>query len=126
MENNILVIDDDKVIRDSFVLTFEDSAVKVTTAKDGIEGLNLFRKNHYNIVFLDLKMPGMSGVEVLEKMNQVKKDALIYIITAFHQEFFDELIRIREKGCKFQILQKPLNSGQLKEAVVQILEKNNA
>ncbi len=121
MRKKILVIDDEKAIRRSFELTFENSDYLVETVSNGEEGLGKITQNDYDLVFLDLKMPKMNGVEVLEKINQKKKDIKIYIVTAFHQEFFNQLIDARNKGYEFEILQKPLGSNQLRIVVDTIL-----
>jgi DNA-binding NtrC family response regulator len=121
MKKNILVIDDDKAIRNSFVLTFEDTNYKIDTAPNGKAGLEKILLYDYDVVFLDLKMPEMNGVKVLEEINRIGKNILVYIITAFHQEFFLELETARSKGHQFEILQKPLNSEQLKNVVDCIL-----
>lgn len=124
MEKKLLVIDDDKSIRNSFLLTFEDSNCKVDAVSNGEDGLQQIRSQDYDIVFLDLKMPKMNGVQVLEEINKIGKNTIVYIITAFHQEYFTKLEEARNNGYRFEILQKPLDSGQLKNIVDCILGLN--
>lgn len=121
MEKKLLVIDDDKAIRNSFLLTFEDTEYKIDVVENGKDGIQRIRSFNYNIVFLDLKMPKMNGVQVLEEINKIGKKVTVYIITAFHQEFFSKLEEARNNGYQFEILQKPLNSEQLKNVVDCIL-----
>ena len=123
MGKNILVIDDEKSIRNSFILTFEGSFYNIDTAESGKEGLEKIKENTYDLVFLDLKMPNMNGVEVLREIRKFNKQITVYLITAFHKEFFNELKIARDEGCEFELLNKPLNSEQLKQTVHSILEQ---
>ena len=113
MKKKILVIDDDSAIRNSFKLTFEDTDVEVQLAENGNDGIKKIMRNNYNIVFLDLKMPGLNGVQVLKEIKKIRPKLLVYIITAFHKEYFIELQDALKDGIEFEIIQKPLNSTQL-------------
>jgi len=126
MSKNILVIDDDEAIRKSFVLTFEDTEYQIDTAESGEIGLEMRRKSKYNLIFLDLKMPGMNGVEVLLKLRKIDKNVPIYIITAFDREFFEQLKSAGECGLDFEVLRKPVDSEQLVLMVKGILERPTA
>lgn len=121
MKKKILVIDDEKAIRNSFVLTFEDSEYLVETAESGPEGIEKLKKDSYNLVFLDLKMPQMDGVETLRRIRAFNTTVLVYIFTAFHKDFFAELEKAAKAGLTFEIIQKPLDSEQLSELVDSIL-----
>lgn len=121
MKRKILVIDDEKAIRNAFMLTFENTEYDIHTAESGIEGIEKIKRNNYNLVFLDLKMPQMDGVETLNIIREFNKDLMIYIFTAFHREFFSELEKAANKGLSFEIVQKPLDSEQLKLLVDNLL-----
>jgi DNA-binding NtrC family response regulator len=121
MKKNILVIDDEKVIRNSFLLTFENSEYQVDTAESGRAGLNKIIENKYDLVFLDLKMPEMDGVETLRLIRNFSKDIQVYIFTAFHKEYFNDLESASRQGLRFEIVQKPLDADQLRHLVTSIL-----
>jgi CheY-like chemotaxis protein len=125
MKNKILVIDDEKAIRNSFVLTFEDSIYTIETAESGAEGIQKLAANNYDLIFLDLKMPQMDGVETLRQVRKFNKGVLVFIFTAFHKDFFKELEKAAEEGLYFEIVQKPLDSDQLLELVQTILNEKN-
>lgn len=124
-KKKILIVDDEKAIRNSFMLTFEDSDYDVDTAKSGVEGLICVSNTDYDIVFLDLKMPGMNGVEALRKIKEMNKDVPVYIITAFHKDFFNELEEAAADGIDFELLQKPLSSNDLFNVVDNIMNSAN-
>jgi len=122
MSKHILVIDDDADIRKSFILALEDTGYQVDTAKSGEEGARKERSKKYALIFLDLKMPGMSGIEALKEIRKVNKDTPVYIITAFYKEFLDELNAAGKEGLVFDLLEKPIRSDQILLLVKSILE----
>ena len=110
MSKKILVIDDDEAIRKSFVLSLEDRGYVVDTAEGGEIGLQMLKETNYDLIFLDLKMPGMNGVETLREIVKVALKVKVYIVTAFHQEFFGQLKEAEADGIDFQLLRKPIDS----------------
>jgi len=122
MSKSILVIDDNKGIRDSFTFALEDTEYLVHTSESGENGAVMERKNKYNLIYLDLKMPGWDGIKTLRELRKIDKDVPIYIVTAFYQEFFNELKVAREEGLQFEILSKPIDSGQILSVTKDILE----
>lgn len=122
MNKQILVIDDDEAIRKSFALTLEDTGYQVGMAESGERGVEMRQKTKYDVIFLDLKMPGMNGVETLRELRKIDKDVPIYIVTAFHEEFFDQLKSAVKDGLDFEVLRKPIDSEQLVLITKAILE----
>lgn len=122
MVKKILVIDDDESVRKSFMLALEDTKFKVVTAVDGEEGVRKFNELNPDMVFLDLKMPKMNGTEVLTKIRKKNKDVPVYIVTAFHKEFFTELNEVKNKQFKFELLNKPVTGEQIVMVAKSILE----
>jgi DNA-binding response OmpR family regulator len=122
MNNRILVIDDDEAIRKLFVLTLEDMPYQVDTAKSGEQGIELEQKTKYGLIFLDLRMPGLNGVETLRRLRQIDPGVPIYIVTAFHKEFLDELGTAAEEGISFDIVHKPVGADEIQLLVRSVLE----
>lgn len=80
----ILLVDDDKDMCDSLKDIF--SLVKGTTIKcstSPIKSLELIKKNNFDLVFVDYKMPKMNGVELIKKILEIKPDTHIFMLTAF-------------------------------------------
>lgn len=121
MKKKILVIDDEKAVRNSFLLTFENSPCMVDTAESGMEGLEKLQKDRYDLIVLDLKMPQMDGVETLRHIRKLDPAVLVYIFTAFHRDYFMQLDKAVKEGLSFEIVQKPLDSDQLHQLVYSIL-----
>ena len=121
MAKRVIVIDDEKPIRDSFTLALEDTEFIVDTASSGMEGLDKIDKEKYDLVYLDLKMPGMNGIETLRKIREKDKNVLIYIVTAFSREFFVELEKLQEEELAFEILHKPIDMKYIIEITTILL-----
>ena len=122
MRKRILVIDDDSAVRKSFVLALEDEDYQVDMAKSGEQGIGMTSSTEYDLIFLDLKMPGINGVETLIRLRNAGYKMPIYIVTAFHKEFTDQLTVAAEEGYEFEVMQKPIESQDLVRLTNAILE----
>lgn len=108
MSKRVLVIDDDEAIRKSFTLALEDTDFGVYTAELGEKGIQMAKESKFHLIFLDLKMPGMNGVETLRELRKIDGDVPIYIVTAFHIEFLGQLQDVTKEGINFELLHKPV------------------
>jgi CheY-like chemotaxis protein len=109
----ILVIDDEPSIRKSFITALEDTGYSVETAESGEVAIEKFEIQKYDLVFLDLNMPGLNGVETLRELREIDGDVPIYIVTAFHTAFTDQLKKAADDKIDFELLKKPLSSNQI-------------
>ena len=121
MTKRILIIDDEEPVRNSFLLALEETDFSVDTAAGGQEGLEKLKTVDYDLIFLDLKMPGMNGIETLRKIRKRNKKVLVYIVTAFAKEFFHDLKALREENIEFEVMQKPLGLDQIEEVASALL-----
>ena len=122
MSKRILVIDDDLGIRKSCKLGLEDVGYKVDTAESGEAGISMASGTEYDLILLDLKMPGINGVETLIRLRDLGHKIPIYIITAFHEEFTDQLRVAADKGYEFEVMQKPMESRDLTNITKAVLD----
>jgi two-component system, NtrC family, nitrogen regulation response regulator NtrX len=119
---NILVIDDEKSIRNTLkeVLEYEKHAVDL--ANDGIEGLEMFSKNKYDVVLCDIKMPKMDGIEVLEKIFECSGDASVIMISGHGN--IDTAVEAIKKGA-FDFIEKPLDLNRLLITIRNAMDKSS-
>ncbi len=122
MSKRILVIDDDLAVRKSFALTLDDAGWQVDTAESGEEGVDKASNTEYDLIFLDLKMPGINGVETLIRLRDNGHKMPVYIITAFHEEFMNQLRVAADEEYEFEVMQKPIESQDLVRITKAILE----
>jgi len=118
----ILVIDDEPAIRKSFILALEDTEYSVDTAESGEKGIEKERENYYDLIFLDLNMPGLNGVETLRILRTIDDKVPVYIVTAFYHDFLHQLKDLENEIINFELIQKPIGQDQIVLAVKSILE----
>ena len=113
MNNQILVIDDERAVRDSFELALEDEGFEIRTAENGLEGVEKVKELKPDLVFLDLKMPKLDGVETLRQIKAIDTSIPVYIVTAFQREFMEPLNNAVADGLQFELAAKPLSAEQI-------------
>jgi two-component system nitrogen regulation response regulator GlnG len=105
-ENLILVVDDEESIRWVLKRGLEREGFSVETASDGEEALKLFEERPFPVVFLDIRMPGLGGFEVMEAMKALRPDVFTVIITA--QATMENAIEAMKRGA-YDYITKPFN-----------------
>ena len=114
MSKKVLIIDDDKHVRYSFMLTWGEKGYIVKAVESGETGIEeLSKNNEYDLIFLDLKMPGMDGIETLKHIRNINNKIPVYIVTAFQEEYLPNLTAITLEALKFRLLTKPLDRNQI-------------
>jgi DNA-binding response OmpR family regulator len=121
MNKQILVIDDDEAIRKSFKLALDEAGYRVDTAESGETGIKRAQQAIYDMIFLDLKMPGLNGVQTLRELRKFHAAVPVYIVTAFHKEFFKDLKILTNDGIEFELLRKPIGSDEILELTDSVL-----
>ncbi len=114
MVNKILVIDDDPSVRSVYKLILEDDGFTVSEAENGLHGIEMVSADRPDLIFLDLRMPGIDGVETLKRLKTIDKTLDIYIVTAFANEFMEQLKVAHDEGFEFELASKPLTSAQIR------------
>ena len=122
MNKHILVIDDDIGIRESLSLVLGDAGYQVDTVESGEQGIEKVKNNNYDLIFLDIKMAGMDGIETLQEIRKMGKKIPVYIITAFQREYFRQLEDAKQNGMDFEVIEKPFDRKRLLSLVKDILE----
>jgi DNA-binding NtrC family response regulator len=118
----ILVIDDEKSIRNTLQEVLEYENHKVDLATNGTEGVELFNNNSYDIVLCDIKMPGMDGLEVLEKLHEKTHDVPIIMISGHGN--IDTAVEAIKKGA-YDFIEKPLDLNRLLVTMRNAMERND-
>lgn len=125
---NLLVIEDNLDIRKLITLILEGEGFRVTSAIDGLDGLNQIKISPPDIVLLDLMMPRMSGIEVIHEIRSSPDPAIesipILLLTAKSSESVrsnDSSVNLAMTAGANSYLIKPFTSGQLVNAINSIL-----
>jgi DNA-binding NtrC family response regulator len=82
-KNRILIVDDDDVVRQSYLRSLESTSCQVAAASDGEEALQTMEQNPFDVVLLDMRMPGQDGLSVLRTIKQKWPESEVVIITGY-------------------------------------------
>jgi len=123
MVKRILVIDDDEAIRKVMLLALESTPYQVDTVGSGAEGIELARTVSYDLVYLDLKMPDMNGIQTLRRLRAENPGLRVYFMTAYFGDFVGDLRALQAAGEHFELVRKPLGMQQIVELTQAIIEE---
>ena len=116
----VLIIDDERSIRNSLKEILADEGYDVDVAEDGAQGLAMADKEKYSIIFCDIKMPGMDGVEVLDKLVEMGIDSAVVMISG-HGDI-STAVECIKKGA-FDFIPKPLDLNRILITIKNATEK---
>ena len=106
----VLIVDDERAIRNSLKEILTDEGYEVDTAEDGAAAIAAVEKDKYDVIFCDIKMPNMDGIEVLDKLMEMGVDAAVVMISG-HGDI-DTAVECIKKGA-FDFVQKPLDLNRI-------------
>lgn len=116
----ILIIDDERSIRNSLKEILADEGYDVDVAENGVQGCAMVEKEKYSVIFCDIKMPEMDGMEVLDRFAQMGIDAAVVMISG-HGDI-DTAVECIKKGA-FDFIQKPLDLNRILITIKNATEK---
>lgn len=120
---DILLVDDEDHLQEVLGLLLELDGHKVTTAYSGNEALEKARDHSFNLVITDLKMPGMSGMEVVRAFKEKNPDVRIIMITGYPTE--ETEAEARKLGVD-DYLTKPFHMEKMREVIDRVVSKLEA
>lgn len=120
MTKRILIIDDEKNIRNTLSHSLKNDQYEVDTAVNGEDGIKKFKKDNYDLVLIDMKMPGIDGIETLSKLKEINQQVEVIMITAYGT--IETAVESMKLGaCEY--LRKPFSPKEIREIVIQVLER---
>lgn len=120
MKGKILVVDDEASVRELFSGVFGEEDYEVIAAETGDQALEILGRDSIDVIFLDLKLFGMNGVDLCRRIRQTKPVSIIFAITGWAPLF--EIEECREAGFD-DYFEKPLNMDILLAAIVDSFKK---
>lgn len=116
----ILVVDDEPIVRESIRDWLLDAGYQVATAESGEEALEMVAKQDFGVMILDIRLPGKTGIKVLEEVKTVKPELKTIIITAYPSaEFTDQAMKL---GA-IDYLIKPVAPDDMERLIRETLSK---
>jgi len=117
---NILVIDDEESMRDSCQQTLSRGGNRVEVADAGSKGLAMLGAESFDLVILDLKMPGLSGMEVLKKIKEDDPETMVIVITGYAT--IESAVEAMKRGA-YDFIPKPFTPDSLRAIVKRALDR---
>lgn len=114
MTGKILIIDDTKNIKLMISKALQAEGYEVDCAENGLEGIEFFKEKQYDLVLLDIRMPNLSGTEVLRQLKEINNDVPIIIITAYPT--VRNAVECIKTGA-VDYLRKPFTAERIKAAI---------
>ncbi len=116
----ILLVDDDEDFNKALSFSLRKKGIDVIAVQSGYKAIKVLEGNSFDLILLDLKMPGMDGVETFKRINQLKKGSSVIIMTAYHEE--DQMKAVKELN-PFGFLKKPFDVAQLISHIDEIIKE---
>jgi two-component system response regulator HydG len=113
----IMVVDDRLADRETLKAVLEEKGYNVATAGDGKEAIGMVKQKHYDIIFMDVKLPDMSGVETFEEVKKIDPDVSVIMMTGYSEE---ELMRKAIAEGAYTCIYKPFDLEKVTALVEQI------
>ncbi|VAW35775.1 Two-component transcriptional response regulator, LuxR family [hydrothermal vent metagenome] len=111
---SILIVDDELSMREFLKILLEKDGHKVTAAADGVSALELAARHDFDLAISDIRMPGMSGLDLLGELKKAKPDLPVILVTAFASP--DDAVTAMKNGA-FDYITKPFNVEEIKEVI---------
>ena len=109
-ETNVLIVDDDKGIRFTLEGIIDDEGYMVRGAEDGYQAIELVKEIDFQWIFMDIRMPGINGVETYLEIKKISPNSMVVMMTGFSVE---ELVTQALEEGVFAVLYKPLPVEQV-------------
>ncbi|MBZ5638762.1 MAG: sigma-54 dependent transcriptional regulator [Acidobacteriia bacterium] len=119
---SILVVDDEFSVRDSLCGWFRKDGFKVETAENATEALRKLQEGSWDIVLLDIKMPGMDGLELQQRIHEIDPDVITVMITAYAS--VESAVQALKQGA-FDYITKPIDPDELSHLVRKALDQRH-
>jgi DNA-binding NtrC family response regulator len=118
-KHKILVVDDEQLIRWSLEQSLKKQGYEVTTAASGEDALRVLREETPDLMLLDIQLPGMNGMDVLEKVKDLEEDIIVIMLTALG--VLETAVKAMRMGA-YDYINKPFNLDELAIVIKKALE----
>ena len=116
---NILIVDDEEIVRESLANWLEEDGYEVEAAENAARALERLPTKDWNLAMVDLKMPGMDGIQLMDEIRKARPDTIVIIMTAYAT--VDTAVQAMKKGA-YDYIVKPFNPEDLSMTIRKIIE----
>ena len=115
----IMVVDDDHGMRITLEGIFEERGYAVVSAADGYQAIELARETPFALIFMDIKMPGINGIETYREIKKIRPEAVVVMMTGFSVE---ELVTEARHEGAYTVIYKPLDMDHVNDILQAVLK----
>ncbi len=119
-EVNILIADDQEGIRETLSDILEDKGYNVIKAEDGYKAIERVREIPFDIIFMDVKMPGIDGVKTFEEIKRIDSEVVVIMMTGY--SVAGMIKEALEKGA-YAVIYKPFDVNKLMKTIEKVGER---
>ncbi len=119
---NILIVDDNVNLAKTMSLILRRKGFTVTAAKDGTQTIKKVRETPFDVIFMDIKMSFMNGVETYRRIKKIRPEAVVIMMTAYRQEMANFVAEALDSNA-YSCLYKPFNIEELFMLIRETQEK---
>jgi DNA-binding response OmpR family regulator len=110
----VMIIEDDEEMRSLLKDFFEEEGFETDSVSNGVDALRMLSKDHFDLVITDIRMPGLTGLDILPRIRSLKPETLIIVMTAYGSD--DVRRRSFERGATIY-LEKPIHLTKLRTVI---------
>lgn len=119
-KSNILVVDDLRSMRLTLGGILEDNGHQVVTVEDGYQAISAVKKAHFDVIFMDIKMPGINGVQTFREVKKIDPKAVVIMMTAYSVE---DLVKEAVEEGAYAIVYKPFDIDKIVTTIEEALSQ---
>jgi DNA-binding NtrC family response regulator len=116
---NVLVVDDQIGMLETFTDILEDEGFSVATAEDGFQAIETVKEQSFDIIFMDIKMPGINGVQTFREIKRINSTASVIMMTAYSVE---DLIKEAIEEGAYTVIHKPFDMDKVIQTIEKVLQ----
>lgn len=113
-QGHVLVVEDESQTREVLKETISNLGYEVEAVEDGYRAISAVQRQKFHLVFLDLRLPGISGIETLKRIREIDPHVAVVVVTGYPE---DLLTLHSQNGWPAMVVPKPFKLSQIKEAL---------
>ena len=116
----IMIIEDDEEMRSLLKDFFEEEGFETDSVSNGVDALRMFSEDHFDLVITDIRMPGLTGLDILPRIRRLKPETPVIVMTAYGSD--DVRRRAFERGAT-TYLEKPIQLSKLRSVIREMVSR---
>ncbi len=117
----IMIVDDEKIVLRAYEKELAGQDFSITAVSSGRDALEKAKQEKFDIVLIDLIMPGLSGIELCKEIKKIDTQTEVVLMSGYHEEMQKNWLDFIRAGGRDFFLRKPLSAGELKDTITTIL-----